>query len=266
MSKTESFNPKDFTARLTTRYIGQNVIYRPELDSTNRLASELPAAETPNGTLVITDNQYAGKGQHRRGWSTAKNANLTFTLFIKPNRADGVHLLTQIAAYSLITYLSNHLDNNLKIKWPNDVLASRKKFCGILTETSYSGNNLSRVLIGVGINVNQTEFPGEYRHPATSLRLLQNGNPWQREELLAGFLSHFEPNITAWEHYSNDQLKAVNNSLIGYGKWVRLNIDGKEPAGKRKILGVDKIGKLQALTEEHELESYEYEQIRIITD
>ena len=122
--------------------------------------------------IVSTDYQTNGKGRNNRVWKSEKGDNLLFSLLIKnPDYIKEASYLSLVAAISIFEFLTNklHLDNVL-IKWPNDIYVNEKKICGILLE----GQLPEYVVIGVGLNVNQTTFLGDYHHTPTSIYLETN--------------------------------------------------------------------------------------------
>jgi BirA family biotin operon repressor/biotin-[acetyl-CoA-carboxylase] ligase len=119
------------------------------------------------GTVVITDNQYSGRGQRGNLWISEPGKNLTFSVLLKPNvRPDQQFVLTQVVALAVADYITTKT-NAVKIKWPNDILVSDKKICGILIESSLSGAVVQFVIAGAGLNINQTVFQNPR---ATSLK------------------------------------------------------------------------------------------------
>jgi BirA family biotin operon repressor/biotin-[acetyl-CoA-carboxylase] ligase len=129
----------------------------------------------------------------------------------------------------------------------------------------FSGNALDRLLIGIGLNVNQLEFSDELADKATSLRRIA-GSEIEREKLLAQLLSRMEHEYRRW-HKQNDALvKSINRKIIGYGEWVGLQVNGHTSEKRHKLLGINQKGELTAISKEGDLETFSYEQIRLATD
>jgi len=149
--------------------VGKNLVFVPDCHSTNSLAMDLgQRAATAEGTVVITDNQYSGRGQRGNLWISEPGKNLTFSIFLKPNiRPDQQFILTQVVALAVADYIRSKT-LGVKIKWPNDILVNEKKICGILIESSLSGAMVQFVIAGVGVNINQAVFQNPR---ATSLKL-----------------------------------------------------------------------------------------------
>ncbi len=144
----------------------------PECHSTNSIASELSQmTDCAEGTVVITDNQTAGRGQKGSLWMTSPGQNLTFSVVLKPSflMPKDQFLLSMAISLGVMDYLKSELGSKqVKVKWPNDVLVESKKISGVLIENHIQGNSFDSSIVGIGLNVNQTTF-GDIT--ATSLRL-----------------------------------------------------------------------------------------------
>jgi len=130
-----------------------------------------PKSALPEGTVIITANQFAGRGQRGNTWQVAAGLNLTFSVLFKPSflSAKDQFALTMMTSLSVIDYLTEKKTPDAKIKWPNDILVGRKKICGILIENSIQGETINQSVVGIGLNINQTEFPVS---TATSLSIV----------------------------------------------------------------------------------------------
>lgn len=128
-------------------------------------------SSSPEGTVVITNNQYSGRGQRGNLWVTEPGQNLTFSVLLKPDLPpDRQFLLTQTISLAVAGYIKTKA-TEVKIKWPNDILVDKKKICGILIESSLSGSKVQFAVVGIGLNVNQIDFG---THHATSLKSISN--------------------------------------------------------------------------------------------
>ena len=144
-----------------TLFIGQNLIFVPECHSTNTLASELAVqSRLSDGTVVITANQTAGRGQRGNSWQSAAGRNLTFSIFLRPTFLSprNQFFLTMAASLAVADFLTSLSLDAVKIKWPNDVLVGRKKISGILIENAIQGESIQQSIVGIGLNVNQQTF------------------------------------------------------------------------------------------------------------
>ncbi len=161
---------------MTTLFIGKNLIELEKIDSTNNYAKNLLAKERPvEGTLVIANEQYSGRGQTGNVWQTDSGMNLTLSIVLYPDflEADKQFFLSMAISLGVKDFCESVLNDEVKIKWPNDIYYHDSKLGGILIENTISGSRLSSSVIGIGINVNQKEFDPSLSNP-TSLSLISN--------------------------------------------------------------------------------------------
>ena len=261
-----SFDITTFKKKLSTQWLGHSVCYEQELDSTNAYIKNLPGDALAQGMMCITDNQIKGRGQYQRKWESETGKNLTFSLVFRPHTSEGLHVLTLACALAMVELLNEEFPQTMaRIKWPNDVLLKEKKVAGILTETVFNGNQPDRVIIGIGLNVNQEFFPPGLEEKATSLFNL-GGQEVSREVLLSRLLQRMEHYYQLWHRGKKELIKSINRNIIGYGQWVGLKVDGTLQEETYKMLGVDESGKLLMLNQEGGIEPFSYEQIRLVTD
>lgn len=143
-----------------------HIIHLKETESTNTYAKALLKSGEPFTpyTLICTDNQTSGRGRLSRTWESKEGDSLCMSLVVPfPNNPH----ITLIAALGVYDALKDICGDSLLIKWPNDLVAKNKKLCGILTESTPKA-----AVIGIGVNLNNTEFSEDIRHKATSLKLL----------------------------------------------------------------------------------------------
>lgn len=262
-----TFDVKLFKQELDTQWLGRNVHHFDKLDSTNVYAKQLPKDQVSQGLICITDNQLKGRGQYDRGWESEPGKNLTFTLIFLPGRGERFHILTLACALSLVECLKNLTgsDECACIKWPNDVLLNDRKVAGLLTESIFTGDKVNRLLIGIGINVNQTTFSEDNKKKATSIAV-ETGKAISREKLLAAMMNRIEHTYGQWHTHNEDLLKSINRSIKGHGQRVKLKVDGTVREDKYKFIGISDEGSLLVLDKEDGIESFSYEQIRLIID
>ena len=178
---------------LHTKALGRSIRFYDKIDSTNTEAKRCAAGGAAHGTVFVAEEQTQGKGRLGRQWVSPPGDGLWFTLLLRPRctpaQAAGLTLITGLAVCRAIRTLGNI---DARIKWPNDIVTGGKKLCGILLEMGTENGSISFVAVGVGINVNTTNFPEEIAYKASSLRL-ETGRTQSREELLAAVLNEFEP-------------------------------------------------------------------------
>ena len=210
-NKQPSLQPDIILKKLGQSIFTRNLIYHESLDSTNTLAKELGEQEEPEGTLVLTEYQTAGRGRMGRDWFSRGYQNLLFSVLLRPHMPPNqIFVLTMILALATMDATKSVCGLKLKIKWPNDLYVGRKKLGGILTEFSVKGKEVEYAVLGLGLNVNWT--PGEEErllYPATSI-LTETGLRTSRNELLISILKTFE------KYYR----KVLNGEIEGfYGRW-----------------------------------------------
>ena len=145
------------------------------IDSTNKKAKELAVEGANHGTLVTADAQQAGIGRRGRSWSSEKGTGIYMSMLLRPRIAtDKASMLTLVAALAVESAIAELLQCQPMIKWPNDIVLNKKKICGILTELALNGTEIDYVVIGIGINANNKEFPEEIVQTASSLFLELN--------------------------------------------------------------------------------------------
>lgn len=256
------FDKELFERQIATSWLGRSFYFFEELPSTNSYAKKLNGEGTQHGTLVLTDNQSGGRGQYDRKWKADPGKNLTFSLVFEPQKAERFTLLTLACALAVSEIVNACAEVDTKLKWPNDILCDGKKLCGILTETQFSGNKLERVVVGLGLNVNQAKFEGELAKKATSLSK-ECGEEFSREKVLADILQKIEYRYRLWNQFNSDLVKQINRSLIGFGEWTHLEVNNEKLEEEYKFLGVNEAGALIALNKDFDIRTFSHEQVRV---
>jgi BirA family biotin operon repressor/biotin-[acetyl-CoA-carboxylase] ligase len=149
----DNLNQTAITDGLTTRFIGQNILYYPSVTSTNDIARQQARLKAAEGTAVIADRQTAGKGRLKREWVTPRG-NIAVSIILYPARKN-LHFLTMLAALAVLHAIEKTTGLKCQLKWPNDVLINNKKVCGILLESQASTDSVEYAITGIGINVNK---------------------------------------------------------------------------------------------------------------
>ena len=160
------------------------VVHIAETDSTNRWMKE-------NGTgemVVVADYQTAGKGCGSNSWESERGQNLLFSVMIHPKslQAKNQFIITQVVSVALCKTLDRYVQSQISIKWPNDIYVGDRKICGVLIENRLQGRMIKDTIIGIGLNVNQTEFKSDAPNPVSLKQL--TGKDTDRDELLKAFL------------------------------------------------------------------------------
>lgn len=204
------------SSSLTTKRIGSTVYCYEEIDSTNNEAKRLAMEGSPDGTLVIAEQQHGGRGRLSRSFLSPKGRGLWFTFVLRPDIAPAeASKCTLLAALAVVKAIRNRAGIDCGIKWPNDILVGGKKLVGILTEMSADVDGIKYIICGIGINVNirREEFPDELRAIATSVEA-ELGRPFDRLTLLGAVCEEMErayeqmleegfaPILAEWKKYS----------------------------------------------------------------
>lgn len=213
----ESYLPEDS--------ICQRVECLEVTDSTNSYAKKLAEQGEPEGTLVVAERQTAGRGRRGRNWESPSGTNVFMTLLLRPKlhpaQVSGITLLSALAlAKAIIEVVSV----DVEIKWPNDVVIAKRKICGILTEMSSEENFIHYAVVGIGINVNQEDFPEELKEKASSI-YLETGEKLNRCALAARTVELFGEYYRQYEREGNlaSFVEEYNGLLANRDREVRVH-------------------------------------------
>ena len=227
-----------------TQWAGCEIYCFDSIDSTNTKAKELAEAGHPSGTLVVADQQTLGRGRRGRSWESPAGTGIFMTLMLKPDiNPNNASMLTLVAAMATARAITEVTGEAAQIKWPNDIVMNGKKVVGILTEMSAQFDYINHIVVGIGINVHNEEFPEEIAKTASSL-LLECGHRIHRASLIEAFLEEFERLYAVYletEDMSGLQ-KEFDSLLVNRGRQVRV-LDPKEPF-EGKAMGITKKGEL----------------------
>ncbi len=218
--------------------------YFDNLPSTNDLALAWADQGAPDFSLVAADSQSAGRGRLNRRWVTKGGAALAFSLVLRPSlrETDHLALFSPLAGLAVSLSLEKLFGLRPNIKWPNDVLLSRKKVAGILAEATWAGQSANAVILGIGINVAPSSVPPahELLFPATSVEQ-ETGHAVDRISLLRSVLEE----LLAWRPIlgSAEFFQAWENRLAFRGEWVEARQSGNEPL-QGQLVRIDRDGNL----------------------
>ena len=233
--------PYEIQRDLQTTYMGKEIHYYKEVDSTNEVAKKLAEEGAPEGTIVIAESQSSGKGRLGKKWISPSGGvwmSIILRPDIPPHQAPRLTLVTGVAVAET---LGKECGLDVGIKWPNDILIGNKKVCGILTE-AITDQKLDFVIVGIGIdlNVDVEEFPTELREGATSLkRELDRDIPGVK--LVQNFLLDFEKIYNEFKEGNFPEILAEWRKLSKtIGKQVEVHKRGRVVIGE--AIGVNKDG------------------------
>jgi BirA family biotin operon repressor/biotin-[acetyl-CoA-carboxylase] ligase len=193
-ARPDLLTPAAVQRHLRSAVFGHRIFYYPTIDSTNERALDLAAAGEPEGSLVLAEEQTAGRGRRERTWCSTPYAGIYASLVLRPAiAAPRAPLLTFMASVAVADALNEIAGFSARIKWPNDVLVGPRKIAGVLGEMRGSHPEVREMVVGIGVNVNQAtdDFPPALAVTATSVRI-ERGAPHGRAVLLASILEGFE--------------------------------------------------------------------------
>lgn len=240
--------------------VGSKVIQLTSVDSTNNYAAMLVSNDNAvHGTVILADEQTAGRGQRGMKWQSESGSNLLMSIILKHDNlsVDRQFLLTQVASLSVVDLLRK-IGLSAQIKWPNDIYVQDRKICGMLIENNLSGAVIRSSIVGIGLNVNQSYFD---LTTATSIKL-EKGQSFPIQEILFSFIGSFN---LFYDQLISSKLKDIEDlyksNLLGYEQ-IRIFEDERgEFLGI--IRGVDPNGKLRMEVNGVE-QTYDLKQLRFI--
>ncbi|SRR6056297_2673151 len=189
--------------------IGQKIINLLSTESTNDYVRELSEKKkVSEGTLVIAAEQTKGRGYGENSWFAESGKNLTFSFLLYPSflKADQQFLISKMVSLALVDYL-NEYSKNVTIKWPNDIFIHDKKIAGILIENDLAGQKILKSIIGIGININQDEFPPSIPNPLSLKQLNNKKYPLKNElrKIISTLNKRYEYLISGTNHKINKE-------------------------------------------------------------
>lgn len=226
------------------KWAGKKICRYHEIDSTNMEARRLAEVDEAHGTVVVAESQTSGRGRRGRRWNSTEGAGLWFSMILRPDiLPEYAPALTLVAAMAVTKAVERMTGTKPGIKWPNDLVLSGKKVCGILTEMNVGQDGIKYIILGIGINVKAQEFPMEIADIATALEMECN-KKISREQLLAAVLAEFE-------YFYEQYMQTLDMSLMleEYNKYL-LNLDKQvrvlDPQGAYEGIarGINSTGEL----------------------
>ncbi len=200
------FTERELRKGLKTKSFGTKIYTFQTIDSTNSCAKAVANIGAPEGIVVISEEQTEGRGRLGRAWLANPAENLMFSLLLRPQvPPEVINLLPLYVAVATAQAIEKITGLKVECKWPNDLLINKKKVAGILIEGSIKNNIVEHVVVGLGVNVNQTKFPDDLMLKATSLQLQLN-KPVDRVALFKEVLSSLE---THYKHSMSTGFQSV---------------------------------------------------------
>ena len=217
------------------------------VDSTNLAAMEAAAAGAPEGTVLLAEEQTAGRGRGGHSWHSVRSTGIYCSAILRPPLppADAL-MLSLLVGLAVRAAVAEVTGLTADLRWPNDLLLNGRKFCGILMEMNAEVTRVRYAVAGVGMNVNHAEFPADLRAIATSLRA-ESGRTWSRVELTAALLKSLDREYRAYLGGKKD-LIARFEAAASTARHCRVRVE--EDGGYDGVTeGLDERGFLRVRTE-----------------
>jgi len=213
---------------LTTEYMGRNNEVFECISSTNEVAKQKALEGAVNGSLFVAEMQTSGKGRLGKTWHSPAGSGLWMSLVLRPH-LDPEQLIkvTLVSGISVCLAIREVTGLDARIKWPNDIVVNGKKICGILTEMVAEQDCINCVIVGIGVNVNTSNFPNDISAIATSI-LIECGERYKRVRILHRVLETLEINYEKFivTGFNGDLLDEYKTLCINIGREVSFMIDG----------------------------------------
>ena len=238
----------------------KNSIYKKQTPSTNALSWEMNREKSlPEGLVIYTDFQSAGKGQPGNAWESSKGMNLLFSVMLHPDRLpmDELFLVSQLVSIAIKKALDEYT-TNITVKWPNDIYWNDKKLAGILIENSLQGNKIMSVVIGVGLNVNQKSFFSNAPNPISLSQI--TGKRQNRKQLLQQICQNI---MELYYEMDKEKIRKIYAESL-YRKSGFYSFEANNETFQAKIKEVQTDGMLELETEKGELKSFYFKEVQFI--
>ena len=215
------------------------------------------------GDVVWADFQTAGRGQRGHEWHSRKGENLTFSVVLEPTFVPIAEQfsISEVVSLSLVDMLAEY-SIDAKIKWTNDIYVGDRKLVGILIEHSLASSSLRRTIVGVGINVNQTEFDAALPNPVSMAQLL--GKELDAEAVLNRFISHLQRNYEVLRSGGKTELHNRYNALLYRKNEYHTYALPSGEKFRAKIVGTAPSGALRLESEEGTAKDYLFKEVEFI--
>ncbi|WP_026897435.1 biotin--[acetyl-CoA-carboxylase] ligase [Daejeonella oryzae] len=230
-------------------FVGHNIVTLKKVDSTNTYLKQALSKSKPfaEGTVIMAEEQYQGRGQTSNTWISQAGKNLTFSILLNPSFLDvsKQFVLNRAVSLALNDVLRKYFGDEAKIKWPNDSYVGNQKIGGMLIENIIQGIQLKHAIIGIGLNVNQIEFPSELKHISSFKKILHAD--YDLQSILIEICAAIEARYLQLKSGKFDLLDTEYfEKLYQANEWKSYKIDGIIQPGK--IYGISAEGYLQVET------------------
>lgn len=244
--------------------MNETFIHLNETHSTNSYLRELimREKEQPEGTVVITDYQTAGRGQKGNSWESERGKNLTFSILLHPNHIPlgKQFILSQLISIAIVGVLKKY-DRHFTIKWPNDIYWKEKKIAGMLIEVDLTGSSLSNAIIGIGININQRHFKSDAPNPVSLTQI--TGKEHNLSELLEKILDSIVDEYNKYTPDNEEEIRQKYMALLFRNKGVYPYLYGEE-IFNASIEGIEPNGQLILKKENGSIHTFAFKEISFV--
>ena len=240
-----------------------NIIKLNAIESTNSYLKDLMhTTDLENYTVVVAENQTAGRGQMGAKWEVESGKSLTFSVFVSYLNFKIVSqfYFNMCVSLACSEVLKRHTSATIKVKWPNDIMAEKDKIAGILIENSIRGKNIVASVVGIGINVNQINFPNHLTGVTSLAKIV--GKEFDKEKLMIEIVHELKSQLQQFEDKKFNEIKtSYLNSLFEFQKPRMFELEsGVQFLGK--ITDVNSSGQLVVETEQEKTREFGIKEIK----
>lgn len=244
------------------------IIHLGTVDSTNKYALDFVESSTiKNGLVIWADRQTAGRGYSENKWESEDGKNLTFSMlvqpfYISPSQQFAITQMVSVALQKMVEQYTGRGD--IRIKWPNDLYAGKRKLAGILIQNIIKGIKIEASIIGIGLNVNQENFSPVIPNPVSLVHLVNKTS--DIETLLHSFLNSFQNEYekSGSPMFGEMMAKSYFERLLLYKRWASYISNGEIFRGK--IMDVGPYGHLILQIENGEEKQFRFKEVELLID
>lgn len=245
----------EISSELQTEIIARKLYCLEEVDSTNVYARQLAEAGAVDGTVIIADQQSAGRGRLGRCWESPSAVNLYCSILLRPQiPVQQAPQLTFLSAVAVADTLCQLYQLSARVKWPNDVLVGGAKIAGLLNEMNAETEQVHFVILGIGVNLNMTaeQFPPELNYPATSV-FLETEKSVDRTQFVRAFLGNID---RCYREFNDQGFSPIRRRWEAYSDLMnsRARIDQGNESLAGTVVGLDSDGALRLQLEDGRVE------------
>ncbi len=246
------FSSEQLMQRLASNlHIGKSVFCYESVGSTNDVAHRFAKDGARSGTIILAEFQTAGRGRNAKKWVGQKGENVIASVILRPTMPlENLSYLPLLTALSVAQAVEDVVGQRPEIKWPNDVLIRRKKIAGVLVETSAQAGVVDYVVVGIGLNVNQAQFPDDLAQQATSL-FLETGVVYDQTTLFVSLMRFLDANYARLKSGNTESILSMWRAYCDmFGKHITFYQGDSKREGI--ALDIDERGFLRVEIEQKE--------------